>query len=220
MINAIRLVNRQGQNGWDFARAIGEAAEGADAGQLVYAPAWSPDGTRLTYHRYLGMQIEVDVNLSEIGGSFEGRGQPFGEGAGWLKPARFAPNSRALAVVEYNFSDARGFGGYDEWSIAVIQLDGSREVAMPAGPVVMLGSRIGDEDLARAQSLAWSPDGMSAVVLLPPDWQPGLSRFEPLGIDEVAGEIWLWRPGNQPEQRLVMGVDFASPLAWVPALNQ
>ncbi len=51
---------------------------------------------------------------------------------------------------------------------------------------------------------------------LPPGWRPDLPIDEPLGLDEQSGELWLWTPGQPPAQKLVDGVDFASPLAWLP----
>jgi dipeptidyl aminopeptidase/acylaminoacyl peptidase len=63
--NSIRLVNRQGQNGWDFATAEGAEAADVETGRLVYAPSWSPSGDRVLYQRFVGMQVETDVNVSE-----------------------------------------------------------------------------------------------------------------------------------------------------------
>jgi Tol biopolymer transport system component len=214
--NAIRLINRRGENAWNFARADGADAPAPNTGMLVYAPAWSPDGASVTYHRYVGMQVEVDINLSEMGGSFEGKGRPFAEGAGWLLPARFAPDGRRVAVVEHNYSDARGFGGYDDWSVQVVTLDGSRAVDLPQGPVTMLGGSA--TRLPRAASAAWSPDGTRLAVLLPPGWRPDAPLNEPFDPTGAAspGEIWLWQPGAAPSIRLIGNVDFASPIAWLP----
>ncbi|WP_041330476.1 PD40 domain-containing protein [Roseiflexus castenholzii] len=214
--NAIRLINRRGENTWNFARADGADAPAPNTGMLVYAPAWSPDGASVAYHRYVGMQIEVDVNLSEIGGSFEGKGRPFAEGAGWLLPSRFAPDGRRTAIIEHNYSDARGFGGYDDWSVQVVALDGLRTVDLPQGSVTMLGGSA--TRLPRAASAAWSPDGTLLAVLLPPGWRPDVplnEPFDPSGA-ESPGEVWLWQPGVAPSIRLISNVDFASPLAWLP----
>ncbi|MCS6940269.1 MAG: hypothetical protein NZM94_13405 [Roseiflexus sp.] len=214
--NAIRLINRRGENAWNFARADGPDAPAPNTGMLVYAPAWSPDGASVAYHRYVGMQVEVDINLSEIGGSFEGKGRPFAEGAGWLLPVRFAPDGRQVAIIEHNYSDARGFGGYDNWSVRVVALDGARTVDLPQGPVTMIGRNA--TRLPRAASAAWSPDGMRLAVLLPSGWRPDAplnEPFDPTGA-ESPGEVWLWQPGAAPSIRLISNVDFASPLAWLP----
>jgi Tol biopolymer transport system component len=220
-VNSVRLINRQGQNGWDFARARGAEVGAPAAGRLVYAPAWSPDGARVVYHRFIGNQVEVDINISEIGGSFEGKGQPLLDGAGWLLPARFAPDGRTLVVTEHNFGDPRGFGGYDSWSARIIRLEGSHEVALPSGTMTMLGTPVGDAPLSRAQQAAWSPDGSELAVQLPPSWQPGISEQEPLDPTgaERPGDIWRWRPGADPAELLVSGVDFASPIAWLPPVQ-
>jgi dipeptidyl aminopeptidase/acylaminoacyl peptidase len=212
--NTIRLVNRQGQNGWSFAKADGAEAA-TNAGRLVYAPTWSPDSGQIVYHRFLGYQALVDINLSEMGKSFEGKGQPISTGAGWMLPARFTPDGRTVALSENNYSDARGFGGYDNWSTVVIKLEGSRDVALPSGSVTMIGQQV--DLLPRAQQIAWSPDGATLAVQLPPGWQPGLSNNEPFGIDEVPGELWLWQPGNAPQERIAENVSFASPIVWLPA---
>lgn len=214
--NTVRLINWRGENGWNFASADGVDAPMPNTGMLVYGPTWSPDGASVTYHRYLGMQVEVDINLSEIGGSFEGRGRPFAEGAGWLLPVRFASDGRRAAIIEHNYSDARGFGGYDAWSVQVVTFDGSRTVDLPQGPVTMIGGSA--VRLPRASSAAWSPDGTRLAVLLPPGWRPDASLNEPFDPTGAArpGEVWLWQPGATPSVRLISNVDFASPLAWLP----
>ncbi|HWQ14087.1 MAG TPA: hypothetical protein VNL77_14905 [Roseiflexaceae bacterium] len=217
-VNSVRLINRQGQNGWDFARAMRAEDTAPNGGLLVYGPAWSPDGAQVVYHRFIGVRVETDVVISEIGGSFDGHGAPLAAGAGWLLPARFAPDGRSLVISEHNYGDARGFGGYDSWSARVIRLEGAREVALPWGPMTMLGTEVGGEPLRRAQRAAWSPDGATLAVQLPPGWRPGLPDDEPLDPSgaERPGELWRWRPGAPPEERLTADVDFASPLAWLP----
>jgi dipeptidyl aminopeptidase/acylaminoacyl peptidase len=212
--NVIHLVNNQGQNGWDFAKADLQISH-AQLGRLVYGPRFSPDGTQIAYHRFIGYQALVDVNLSQIAPSFKGGGESFGEGGGWLLPPAFSPNGEFVAVSEHNFSDARGFGGYDDWRVTVVKLDGSRTVAMPDGEQTMLGQLQGQ--VVRAQQLAWSPQSNQIALVLPPDWNADLSLYEPLEIEEgTPGELWLWDTQNQPNTRLAVDVDYASPLAWLP----
>jgi hypothetical protein len=213
--NSVRLINRQGQNGWNFASADGSFNENpTKGGLLVYAPAWSPDGAQIVYHRFLGYQALVDIDISQIAGSFKGGGQPVGSGAGWLLPARFAPDGKMLAISENNFSDARGFGGYDNWSISIIRLEGTREIALPSGTITAVGQQVAR--LPRGQAAAWKPDGAALAVELPPGWKPDLPNDQPLAAGEQPGELWLWTPGRDPGQKLLEGVDFASPLAWLP----
>ena len=213
IVNSIRLINRQGQHGWDFAKAQGIDAAPPHTGRLVYAPAWSPDGKQIVYHRFLGYQALVDLNLSEIAGSFDGKGQLLDSGAGWLLPARFTPDRQSVAITENDPGDARGFGGYDSWAVTVTRLGGSREIALPTGALTAVGQRV--DRLPRGQAAAWSPDSTALAVELPPGWKPNLSPDEPVNADGQPGEIWRWQPGSAPAELLVQGVDFASPLAWL-----
>ncbi len=214
--NTIRLINRQGQNGWSFATADGNASgDPAKRGLLVYAPAWTPNGGQIAYHRFLGYQALVDIDLTEIGRSFEGKGKPLSSGAGWLLPARFSPDGRSVAIGDNNYSDARGFGGYDNWSVAVLKLAGTHDIALPEGSLSAVGTPV--DKLARGQQVAWSPDGAALAVELPPGWKADLPNTEPIDAGENPGEIWRWVPGSAPAEKLVADVDFASPLAWLPA---
>jgi hypothetical protein len=212
--NSIRLINRQGQNGWDFAKAAGPDAPAPNTGRLVYAPAWSPDGAQIVYQRFLGYQALSDINLSQIAPSFEGGGEIVDVGAGWLLPVRFAPDGRTLAISDYDYSSPRGIGGYDLWDVSIIRLEGTREMALPSGPVIAVGQQA--DRLPRAQQVAWSPDGQALAVQLPPGWRTDLPNDQPLGDEGQSGELWLWTPGQPPTQKLVDGVDFASPVAWLP----
>ena len=215
IVNGIRLINRQGENVWNFAQANGPDAPAPNNGRLVYGPAWSPDGNQVVYHRFLGYQTLVDIDVSEIAAAFKGNGQPLSTGAGWLLPARFAPDGSRIAITENNYSDARGFGGYDNWSVEVISTSGSRAIQLPSQTLTAVGQRV--DMLPRAQYAVWSLAGDTMAVQLPPGWKPDLSANEPLGIGDVPGEVWLWQPGSAPQQRVAQNVDFASPLAWLPA---
>jgi Tol biopolymer transport system component len=210
--NAIRLVNRQGENGWNFAIAEGEVSE---TGYLVYAPIWSPDSAQLAYHRFVGYQALVDINYIEMGGSFQGDGDLLGQGAGWLLPARFAPDGSAMSVVEYNYSSARGLGGYNPWSVQVLQPGQRGEVILPSG--TRETDAVVVDSLPFVTAAAWSPDGSELVVSLPPGWSSALAEDDQRPVQvSGAGEVWRWSPGSLPGERLVSDVDFASPLLWLP----
>jgi Tol biopolymer transport system component len=211
--NAIRLVNRQGENGWDFASAD-ESEEGD--GMLVYGPAWSPDDAEIAYHRFIGYRALTDLNYIEMGGSFQGDGDMMYVGAGWLLPPHFAPNDQRMAVVEFNFSDARGWGGYERWAVRVLQPGQQSEIPLPGGMQQVDATLLGE--LARATAAAWAPDGQSLVVALPPGWSSDAPTTEPQFPNAEAGELWRWVPGSAPAERLVENVDFASPVLWLPAL--
>lgn len=209
--NAVRLVNRKGQNGWNFATAGGN---GAESGLLVYAPAWSPDAAQVAYQRFMGYQALVDINLTEMGASLEGQGKLLATGAGWMFPPLFAPDGRMLAVIENNYSDARGFSGYDVWSVQVLRLGETSDLALPSGTYTTQAARM--DKLPRATSAAWNPDSSALAVLLPTGWKPDAPTNEPTYDQATQGELWRWTPGQQPAERLVQGVDFASPLLWLP----
>jgi len=211
--NSIRIVNRQGQNGWDVARGGGR---GETDGYVVYAPSWAPDGARVAYQRFLGYHSLVDINLTEMSSSFQRQNQPIGQGAGWMLPPQYAPDSNRLAVTEYNYSDARGFDGYDIWSTAVLRLGAAVEMDLPFARLTMAAAEL--DHLTRATAAAWSPDGTALAVVLPAGWTAGLSNNEPHFAANTPGELWRWRPGNAPETRLAVELDFGSPVLWLPAL--
>lgn len=209
--NAIRLVNRAGANAWNFATADGSPEQG----YLVYAPAWSPDAREVAYQRFLGYQALVDINLTMIAASGEGGGVPTLAGAGWHRPPAFAPDGQRLALVEYNFSDARGFTGYDVWGLALVELRGERQEALPGGDLTLRGQLIAR--MPRVAAAAWSPDSTALAVLVPAGWNPTADRNEPLYAEAASGELWQLSPRGEPQRRLATLVDYASPLIWAPA---
>jgi hypothetical protein len=211
--NSIRLVNRQGENGWDFAVA-GTSASGEDAGLLVYAPAWSPSGMDLAYQRFIGYRALVDINYIEMGGSFTGDTQMLNVGAGWLLSPEFAPDGGRMALVEHNFSDARGWGGYEQWETRVLNLNAEEQVALPSGTRTAHAAIL--DELPRATGAAWAPDGSGLVVALPPGWSADAPLDQPQFEQTEPGNLWRWTPGSAPDTLLVQNVDFASRLLWLP----
>lgn len=209
--NALVMVNRQGENGWRVAFADGVDPE---QGQLVYSPAWAPDAGTVSYQRFIGYRALVDLNYTESSSSYQRNGAPIGLGAGWMLPPRFRPDGRQVAVTEHNFGDARGFTGYDVWSTAVLRLGEASSVAAPSGELALSASELAS--LPRATGAAWAPDGAALAVLLPAGWEPGVDRNDPRFPGEGPGELWRWRPGAEPEARLAEGVDYGSPLLWLP----
>ncbi len=211
-VNTIRIVNRQGENGWDAARAGGA---GETDGLVVHAPNWSPDGGQVAYQRFVGYRTLVDVNLTEYTSSYQRRPRPVALGAGWAAPPSYAPDGTRLTVTEYNYSDARGFTGYDVWATSVLRLGGEVVMELPFATVTMFATEIGSQRWTTAA--AWAPDSSALAVILPAGWAPGLSANEPQFADNRRGEIWRWRPGSEPEARLATEVDSGSPVLWLPA---
>ncbi len=210
--NTIRLVNRQGKNGWAFATANGADT---DTGRLVYAPVWSADSAELLYHRYIGYQALVDINYTELANSYAGNGELAAQGAGWLLPAMPSPDGEHVAILSYDPMNARGVRGYEMWRLQVATLDKAGTIYLPEGEVATVASSMAN--LPRAVGAAWSPDGQSLAVALPAEWQPGAAEMEPIFEQESTATLWQWQPGEQPPSKpLVTQVDYASPLAWLP----
>jgi hypothetical protein len=213
--NQLRVMNRQGRHSWRFAAA--DPAE-FDQGLLVYAPAWAPNGGKVAYHRYLGNQIEVDIVLSEYAGAWSGRGRPIGWGAGWLEPAVFSHDQQYAVLLEHNYADARGFSGYEVWGLQVLKLGQPGSIMLPEGEIDTVARETAA--LQRAAAAAWAPDANELALLLPPDWQPDVPISEPRYNEAVPGELRRWQPGSPPGKVIVDGLDFASPLRWLPAPPQ
>ena len=212
--NTIRIVNRQGQNGWSYASAGDTTNE--DSGLVVYAPAFDVSGDRLAYQRFFGERALTDLDYTQIGGSYSKEGhKPINMGFGWLDAPRFAPGGALVAISQNNFGDARGLTGYEVWEARVLRLPGQRQVASPSGQLALASDEVAR--LPRAQRAAWSPDGATLAVQLPSGWSPSSAPGEPLFTDETSGELWRWVPGQQPAERLAQNVDFASPILWLAA---
>jgi len=210
--NTIRLINTRGEHGWSFAVARGDQ----ESGRLVYAPAWSPDGAELAYHRFIGYQALVDMNYTEMGDSFEGQGELVGSGTGWLLPTLFAPAGPArLVITEHDPQNARGWQGYEVWRAQVLRLGQSGEIFLPEGTRETIAAPI--DDLSRVTGAAWSPDGSGLAVVLPPGWQADAPSDEATFETSRPGELWRWGPGAPPTERLTANVDYASPLLWLPS---
>jgi Tol biopolymer transport system component len=209
--NAVRLVNRQGQNGWSLAAADGQSD---DQGYLVYAPAWVPSGAQIIYQRYLGYRALVDINIIEISASFKRDGKALISGAGWMLPPHIHPGGTQAALIEHNVGDARGGSGYETWRLSVVRLGVAGSMFLPSGEVPTVGSMAWQA--SRVTAAAWSPDGTSLALALPAGWSRDDSAQNLLYQAEGAGVIWRWGSDGTPQEPLAENVDYASPLLWLP----
>lgn len=209
--NAVRLVNRQGENGWNFASANNEARA---QGYLVYAPTWAPSGDQVAYQRFLGYRSLVDINITEIGAAFKGDGKPLISGAGWMLPVRFRPDGEQAAVLEHNVGDARGGSGYEVWRLSVVRLGVAGSMFLPDGEVPTVGSIAWQS--SRVTTAAWSPDGTSLALALPAEWSHTTPAQDLVYQTEGAGEVWRWSSDGAPQERMIEHTDYASPLLWLP----
>lgn len=213
--NTLHLVNMKGENGWDPVRATGGELGTATQGLVVYRPLWSRDGKSLIYHVFVGMRVEVDVNLIMRADAYNGKQTLLGDFAGWARQTSLAPAGDLYAITTQNTGDARGLGGWDIWRTALFTFAGTRDIFLPDGTFTATGTPVG-ESLARAQLFAWQPDGQGLVVILPPEWSPGIPPNEEYGRADQPGDIWIWPRDQQPSKKLVGAVDQQSPIEWLP----
>jgi Tol biopolymer transport system component len=207
IVNSVRLVNRQGGNGWDFTTAPGTGV----GGLLVYAPSWSPDSQQLAFQRFVGYQALTDLNYTEVAGSFQGGGELAGVGAGWLFAPRYSSDGRFLLISEHNYSNAAGASGYQAWSLRLLDLAKPDSIALPEGTRGTVASEL--VRLNQAQQALWLPGEAAAAVLLPVGWSA--SQAPLAGGAAVPGEVRRWTSEGGVGELLVNEVDFASPLGWL-----
>ncbi len=208
-VNTLRIVNRYGANGWNFAFARNDATSGA----VVYAPAWSPGAQQLAFQRMLGYQALVDASITEMGNSYVGSDGVLGLGAGWLRAPQFSPDGTRMLITQYNPTDPRGWGGYEQWQTQVWQIGVRSEVFTPNGNLVVLASV--QDRLERATAAAWEPNGQTVVVALPSGWSSDAPTNAPAFPDTGRADLWLWPPGSAPTTRIVQDVDYATPVLWL-----
>ena len=136
-------------------------------------------------------------------------------GAGWQRDVSISPDGSTYLLTTQNVGNARGATGWDVWQAGFATLQGTREIFLPDGTYPGLGSPFG-ETLHRAQRSAWSPDGTTVAVVLPPQWDPGIAPNEDYGHVGEAGELWLWKVGATPTSKITAPVDDGSPVQWLP----
>ncbi|PDW01740.1 TolB family protein [Candidatus Viridilinea mediisalina] len=210
-VNTIQMVNQQGENSWSVAQALGTVGED---GLLVYAPSWSPNSGQVAYQRFLGYQALVDINITERSSSYQVDPTPLTVDAGWGFAPVYAPEGQRMAVVTYNYSDARGFSGYDLWRVNLLDLTEGSEAFLPSGTV-----RVAARTLAvvnGATAAAWAPDGATLALVLPAGWRAELDPMVPQFPEVGPGEVWQWHAERGAERKLAEGVDYGSPLVWLP----
>lgn len=213
--NTLHLVNLQGANGWDPVTAAGKDTGDPKAGLVVYRPVWSNDSKSILYHLYMGMRVEVDINLLMRVDAHDGTQTLLNSFAGWARYTSISPNGDTYALSSQDVGDARGLSGWDVWRSTLFDFGGKRDIYLPEGTFSATGTAVG-ESLARAQAHAWQPDGQALAVVLPPLWSHGIPPSEAYGHADEAGELWLWPRAGTPNKKLTDHVDSQSPIAWVP----
>jgi hypothetical protein len=213
--NKLHLVNLQGANGWDPVTADGKDTGDPKAGLVLYRPVWSADSKSIVYHVFIGMRVEVDINLLMQVDARDATQTLLNSFAGWARYTSISPTGDTYALSTQDVGDARGLSGWDVWDAALFDFAGKRDIYLPEGTFSATGTAIGETQL-RAQAHAWQPDGKALALVLPPLWSPGIPPSEEYGYADEAGELWLWPRAGTPSKKLTDQVDSQSPLAWVP----
>ena len=213
--NKLHLVNLQGANGWDPVTADGKDTGDPKAGLVLYRPVWSTDSRSILYHVFIGMRVEVDINLFMQVDARDGTQTLLNSFAGWARYTSISPTGDTYALSTQDVGDARGLSGWDVWDAALFDFAGKRDIYLPEGTFSATGTAVG-ENQGRAQAHAWQPDGKALAIVLPPLWSPGIPPSEEYGYADKAGELWLWPRAGTPNKKLTDQVDSQSPIAWAP----
>jgi hypothetical protein len=110
--------------------------------------------------------------------------------------------------------DARGWGGWDVWRTDLFDMTGEREIFLPEGAFMVQGQALG-EPIWYGQHFVWMNENTLLAIVLPPNWQPGLSPSDELAQADVAGELWVIDMQGEAQQ-IATDVDYASPVAYIP----
>jgi hypothetical protein len=212
--NELQLYLRNQQDGWDQFDTF--APEGENA-LLVYAPAFAPDDSELSFAQYMGNQVETEVMYLQAVPAGQRERSALGISIGWNAPLRYSADGRYSLAIEYNYDDARGFSGYEIWRAMVLERGVVGEFIAPSGTFSTAAAEV--ERLSRAAAATWAPDESRLAVLLPSGWFAEGPAADPVFGDENPGEIRLWQPGEAPGEPIIRDVDYASPLIWLPPMG-
>jgi hypothetical protein len=214
--NSIHLINIKGENGWNPVKAAGGEVGEKNPGLVAYQPVWSTDSRRVLYHVFIGMRVEVDINLLSIVDAKDGTQTLLGDFAGWSRQLSLSPNGTRYGLTSQNTGDARGFGGWDVWRTEFFDFTGTREIILPDGAFQAQGQTIA-QPLWYGQRFAWLSDEKIAMVM-PPTWVPGSApnAAEELGMTDQPGAVWVLSLNETPTAPLFEGVQFGSPIAYIP----
>ena len=213
--NTIHLINMAGENGWDPVTASGAEPGQAGQGLVVYQPFWTADSKSLFVSVFIGNRVETDINLLTLVDASAGTSQILGTSAGWNRSLSRTNDGASYILTTQNTGNARGVVGWDVWQTAVFTLTGTRDIYLPDGTFSALGTSVG-ESLVRGQFSASHPGSNDRIVVMPPDWEPGITPNEEYGHSDEAGELWLWPIGGMPTTKFSTPVDAASPVQWLP----
>jgi hypothetical protein len=222
--NAIRLVNRLGENGWnpvELRRDVPAALPRQRPGEVLHEPVWMPDGRAVAYTRLVGYALLCDNSTFERTDATDGGVTLLGWAPDRVAGAAVSSDGRYLALG-LDLCNAPGFGGYNTVGLEVLDL--TRPSTLMASPIFEAPAGGAVQAAAtqiirerRRHSPAWSPAGTVLATIAPPDWPGGDTPVpDPAspynGTD--AGHILLRDPAAGQAFSLPPRVDFGTHLVW------
>ncbi len=216
--NSIHLINIKGENGWDPVKAAGGEVGEKNPGLVAYQPVWSADSRRVLYHVFIGMRVEVDINLLSVVDAKDGTQTLLGDFAGWSRQLSLSPDGTLYGLISQNIGDARGLSGWDVWRAEFFDFTGEREIFLPEGSFQAQGQAL-IEPLWYGQRFVWLGNNSEIAIIMPPTWTPGMApnSADELGLTEQPGEVWILSLGETPNAPLFKGAQFDSPIAYIMA---